>query len=251
MRTTLQRLGFAVLIWHGSSQLHAQDAALEVHAGGGVASRDVRLPAAAAERRIDVGWFPAVDLAFDLGLRASERVEVRIDVRYQTSLALSAGEESSVGSELRTSVRTHEAAVGVSPTYHFTNSADAVQLGVFAGWGFRGLRPVIELRVPAYSMSGPLARLELEIPLLRRRIALQFRPEAEWLMFVSEAIQNLGATAPVGWALGGEVALRVRLTKAMTLQAAYREVHAQLASHWAHDFTDVVRFVTLRAVLSY
>jgi hypothetical protein len=240
-----------LLVWHGSTRLHAQDVALEVHAGGGFASRDVRLPTAVAERRVDVGWFPAADLAFDLGLRASERVEFRIDVRYQTSLALTAGEESSASHELRTSVRTHEASVGVSPTYRFTDSTDAVRLGMFAGWAFRGLRPVIELRVPAYSMSGPLARLELEIPLLHGLLALQLRPEAEWLMFVSEAVQNLGATAAAGWALGGEVALRVRLTNAFTLQAAYREVHARVASHWGHDFTDVVRFATLRAVLSY
>jgi hypothetical protein len=227
------------------------DFALEVAAGAGMGARSVRLPTGMGERSIDLGWFPALELGVTGALHASSWFVFELGARYRTSVGLTATETSSTSHDLSTSVRTNEVSFGVTPRFQFAEGPDAVHAGLFVGYGFRGFRPVIELRVPAYSLSGPLARAELGIPLLRGAVEIRIAPEAQWLAFVSRALQVAGATAPTGLAFGGEASLVVQPTQALSLQLVYREMRARVASHWDGDLQEVVRLASLGAALHY
>ena len=237
----------------GSPPELAERLGARIGCGLGVGERSLRVPSQLGEHRLDTGLFPAVELSLRAQAPLNERATLGLDVHYRTSVGLVVAEAPlSAATQEHTTLRSHHIDFGLHPAYRFAASEDAVSLGLFAGWGMRGLRPVVEFRsIPANTLQGAVFRLELRIPIASGLFALRLAPELFVIAHTSGALRNESASAPGGIAGGGEATLDVRLSAVVYLVATYRESHARLASSWASQLTDVERFATLSAVLRY
>jgi hypothetical protein len=226
--------------------------AAAVTLGPGIGSRSVRTPTASGDRSLATGFFPALDLGLGAEFSLSPQAAIDVTVHYQTSIGLHASEtELGTGVEKRTSLRSHHLDVGVSPAYRFTASPAGVLLGVFAGWGFRGLRSIVDISIPAYTLHGPVFRPEIRIPIAGNALVLRVAPELMLIVEVSGELRELGNTAASGLSLGGEASLDIRLVALIHLTLAYRESRARLATAWGDALTDDERFGTVSLVLNY
>jgi hypothetical protein len=220
--------------------------------GPGIGNRRVEMPTRSGERRLETRVFPAVDL----GVRAQAPLRwgfsLTAQARYQTSLGLTATDLPADRDATRAApLRAHYLDLGLAPGYRFGRLPDAVVLRLFVGWAFHGLRSVVRVGVPAYTLSGPVLRPELTVPLARGRIAFRIGPELLVLTGVSGSLRNIGYSAVPNAAWAVEGAIDVRITARVYLAAAYRESHAMLGSAWGADMTDVERFTSVQAVLRY
>jgi hypothetical protein len=182
----------------------------------------------------------ALTPAFSLGFAA----------RYQTSLGLQAEETPAGGVSKTTSLRSHHVQVGIVPGLRFAESADAVTLDLLLGWEVRGLRAVVKLSTPGFTLHGPLLRAELAIP-IARLFELRLAPELVYIAGVTQELRELGKFRGGGFGLGGELTLGVSATRWLGFELGYRESHISAPSFFSQAFSDRERFVTLRSILEY
>jgi len=174
-----------------------------------------------------------------------------VQARYQTSLGLTAEQTPPAGVPKRTSLRTHRLELGLSPGLRFGDSDASVSLRCFVGGSWRGLRPVVDLDIPPYTLSFFVLRPELRIPLAAGRVTLRFAPELSVVAGVTTELRRLGATARSGVAYGGEAAIEAALGQVVSLALSYREARVSLPTSWTARFSDAERFATLQVLLRY
>jgi hypothetical protein len=220
-------------------------------AGAGIGQRWVQLPARRGVQRLDSGIFPALDLLVSIELAAGAHWSFGTQTHYQTSLGTDATTTPVNGALKQTSLRTHHLDLGLTAGVRFSDSDAGVSLRLFAGWAFRGLRPVVDIDIPGYSLHGPVLRPELRIPIADGAVVLNIAPELVVLAHLSSELAHAGSTAHAGLSFGGELSLDVRISRRLFASVAYRESHATVSSSWSSDFTDVERFGTARIGLRY
>jgi hypothetical protein len=154
------------------------------------------------------------------------------------------------GQTLSTPIRTHRFELGVLPGYRFGSDSQSISLALFAGYDLRAFASTIELRVPRYTLHGPVARLELEIP-VADVIVLRLAPELQMIASISHDLRIAGSVSNGGVALGGEAAVRIVVTDWAAVQLAFRESHASANTGFGSSFKDMERFVFLDAVFGY
>ncbi|HEX7479036.1 MAG TPA: hypothetical protein VF331_14615 [Polyangiales bacterium] len=232
-----------------TSESEPLDAALDV--GFGIGMRSAALPTSAGDRELSSGVFPTLALAVHAQAAVSDHVLFGARIRYDSSLGLFGHETPANGAPKETGLRVTHVEFGVTPGLRFTKSKDAVVLGLFAGWGIRGMRTVVDLSIPSYMLEGPLVRVELRIPIADGKVVLRLAPELQGIVYVSGAFQNAGDVASGGLALGVEAALRVAVSEPVAIEATFRESHASVATAWSASFSDIERFATVAAVVQY
>jgi len=218
--------------------------------GLGVGQRGVALPSGEGVRTIETGLFPALDVLVRADGRFDPHSQLGLHLRYQTSLGISASEMRPGRVERSTSARTHHLDAGLVPAVRFTDTPDSVVLGVFIGWGFRSFSTVVPLSVPSYTLHGPMARLELRVPINGDLVALTVRPEVFAWLWQTDELRELGAIDQEGIAFGVEAGLDVRLSERLRLALSHRESHGSIGTGFG-TFTDVERFFSLQLVLVY
>lgn len=240
----------------GASDPRAQAAtthgfSLRLGAGVGVGQRSVVVPTRLGDRLLDSAAFPALGIDLEGGGVVGAHAVLGVRFHYQTSVALKAKQEPAAGSGKETSLRLHHVEVGITPGLRFRASPGGSVLRLFAGWGFRGLRAVRDIAIPAYMLHGPLLRPELRIPFSDSVAELRLAPELQIITGISADLRELAATASNGVAWGGEIALSVRLARALRLHIDYRESHARIGSAWGRPVSDVARFAIVGIDMCY
>lgn len=122
-----------------------------------------------------------------------------LGLRYQTSVSLVAHETPSGGVLRETSLRSHHIELGVMPGYRFQTGKQSTVLALFAGWAVRGLRPVDELSLPAYTLHGPCIRPELQLQVNSARLitlSLQRRAPRQQRLHAEAVWLRCGMTSP-------------------------------------------------------
>jgi hypothetical protein len=213
--------------------------------GAGVTTRSVRFAAIEGQRRFDPGVIPALGL--QVGAHFGKTPFFDVLMAYQSSVFGEARQDAPSASTpmLVTTVHSHRLALGVAPGIRLGDGADSPSLSLLLGYGLRAFGSVAELRVPRYTMHGPLARATLELPLLGGKLVQRVAPELQLIVSLTRELRTLARAASVGPAIGGEASARVHLTDELALQLSYRESHALLASSFQTSFADVERFVML------
>jgi hypothetical protein len=218
--------------------------------GVGATARSVDFRTGAGLRQLDTGMVPAVDLHL-AGRVQGEHMFFGATLGYQTSFTAQ-GHQAPInpdGQTLSTPIRTHRFELGLVPGIRFGETSQSVTLALFAGYDLRGFSSVIDLNIPRYTLHGPVARLELEIPI--GAVVVHLAPEAHMIASLSKDLRDLGSVSNGGLALGFEASARVRVTDWAAVQLAYRESHASANTAMGAPFTDVERFVFLDAVFRY
>lgn len=222
----------------------------ELLLGAGITTRTIHFDAADARRSLDTGMVPA--LAIELNARVGEQWFCMLRLAYRSSVFAEASQlaPEAATSALTSTIQSHEFVGGFEPGVRF-GGEHSVWLGLFAGYGVRALSSVVELTLPRFSLHGPLARLELDIPWLDGRFALRLAPEVQWLVSQTLALRELARTERQGLAFGLEASLRVELLSWLGVQAVYRESRARVASGFPNAFQDIERFVLLNIRIVY
>lgn len=215
----------------------------------GFTSRNITLPTIAGLATLDTGMLPS--LAIQVGALAPGDAFFGVTFGYQSSLGAEASQAASdpLKPALSTSIQSHHFEGGVLGGFHF-GGPESATLALFAGYGVRALASVVELRVPRFSLHGPVARIELELPLGAPWIALRLAPEMQLVLAMSEELHTLGVGSPI-WAFGGEAGLRLRVSPRIALQLSFREAHAVVTSIYGGSFEDVERYGLFGLVVSY
>lgn len=220
-------------------------------AGLGIGLRDIGLPTPAGERRLQSGLFPALDVDLRAEHAAGEHFLLGVRMRYQTSLGLAGRETPYSGTTRESAMRVHHGELGVEPAFRLGRSADSVSIGMFAGWALRALRTETGLSVPDYSVHGPVARLELRVPLRGRDLSLRVAPELMAWLSTSGALRAAGALDPAGLALGGEASLDIGIARGWGVALTYRGSRGSIPSALGGSLVDTEHFLTLQLALIY
>ncbi|HKP58426.1 MAG TPA: hypothetical protein VJV78_16990 [Polyangiales bacterium] len=235
---------------HEAPSADADELRACLRAGMGVGWRGIELPSEQGLQKLDSDYFPALDVGVQGAVALTPAFSLGFEARYQTSLGLQAQETPAGGVEKSTPLRSNDAQFGIVPGLRFADSPDAVKLGILLGWEVRGLRSVVELSTPSYTLHGPLVRAELVIP-IARVLELRLAPEFTYILSVSEDLRELAAFRGGGTGVGGELTLAITATPWLGFELGYREAHVWAPTYWSQSFTDGGRYVTLRSVLEY
>lgn len=220
-------------------------------AGSGVGQRYVRVPTRLGAHDIEAGFFPVLDVLLAGEFEASRRTIFGAQAHYQTSVGLSARATPPAGAPQETALRSHHVDFGVIGGMRFGESSASVSARLYAGWAFRGLRSVIDIDVPPFTLHGPWVRPELRVPFGSSGIVLRLSPELFVVSYVTSELRHFGATSGVGLAFGGEAAVEVSLNRRFDLTLEYRESRATLSTAWSEKMKDNERFATVRLALKY
>lgn len=219
-------------------------------AGGGATSRTLSVPANDGPRKLATGLAPA------LSVRIAARVQdeahfLGLRLSYQTSVGLHATDTVPDASTLpsETHIRSHRFEGGLAPGLFLGRSPNSAALSLFAGYGLRALASVAELRIPRFTLHGPVARLELDVPLLAGRLSFRLAPEVQFIVGMTQQLRTLAGLGTTAFAIGGEASLRLQLTGPWAARLCYREAHARSAGIEGRAFEDVERYVTLELSL--
>lgn len=255
MTSSMRRHGLHTMclaLWMCALNLgaHAQDGALtaRLDVAVGVTQRSVDAPSVDGARRLALGPAPAVALGIDSGVQHGTFC-LGLGVHYRTSVLgrvrdAAAGPSANLSS---TAVRSHELVAGVRAGLAFGSDPGARTLAMFLGYSVRAFASVAELRMPRFSLHGPVLRLELELPLSAASMRLRLAPEFQWLPSISSALRASSIVSGVALALGGVAALILPISEHFGLQLEYRESHAWARTYVARRFSDVERFLLLGA----
>jgi hypothetical protein len=220
--------------------------------GIGFGQRSVVVPAGDGTHNLDAGPFPALQVRIDAGGPVVGQFFLGLHFDYQTSVGLHEYQTTTDAASAKgTPLRSHHIGFGLEPRLRFTDSRDAVSLGFLLGWAFRGLRPVVDLDLPPYTLYGPLLRPELRIPIAHGLVVLRLAPELFFITGITAELQHMAALSGTGIALGGELSIDIRLVDRVYMMLTFRESHAKTGSSWSGNFTDNERFATVGAVLRY
>lgn len=216
----------------------------------GFTMRSIDLPTISGPALLDTGAVPS--LALQLGARLTSDPFVGVTLTYHHSLGAEATQVPSdpVQPALTTSIQSHHFEGGVIGGLYLGRGPGSATLAMFLGYGVRAFGSEVELRVPRYSLHGPLARIELELPLGTPWLVLRVAPEVQLIAFISDDLASQGVSSPI-WSFGGEAGLQLRVSKAIALQLSYREAHAVVDSVYGGSFSDIERFGLLGLVVDY
>jgi hypothetical protein len=218
----------------------------------GVAARNIDVPSERGLATLRTGLVPALGL--QLGVRLhGPRFFGGVALAYQSSVAARAtqGNADPRAASLVTTVQAHHFAAGVAPGVLLGDSRDSAALSLFLGYGVRALASVVELNVPRFSLHGPVARIELELPLGSRSVVLRVAPEVQLLWAATPSLRRMASIGAQNWALGGEASLCIRLAAWSMAQLAYRGSRAFAPSALGGAFEDVEHFASLGIVFRY
>lgn len=219
-------------------------------AGGGVTSRTLRVPANDGPRNLAIGLAPALSIRVAARIQNAARF-LSLRLSYQTSLGVHASETIPDASILpsATHVRSHRFEGGLAPGLFFSQARDSVALSMFVGYGLRALASVAELRIPRFTLHGPVARLELDVPLLAGRLSVRLAPEVQLLVGMTQQLRALAGLGTTAFAIGGEASVRLQLGSPVAARLCYREAHARSAGLEGRAFDDIERYVMLELSL--
>ena len=220
----------------------------------GVTSRRITAPTISGLATIDTGFLPAVGLQLQLRSYGAAMF-YDVGVTYQSSLGAEATQAPADPTKpaLVTSIHTHRLDAGVTAGWFLGDSPESSTLGMSVGYGVRALASVVELRVPRFSLHGPVARAELDLQLGTPHLRLRLAPEVQWVLSASQDLRNRSGLSLPGpfWAFGGEISLHVLFTSRIGAQLSYRQAQTSIASVYGSAFEDVERFALLALVISY
>lgn len=219
-------------------------------AGGGVTSRTLRVPANDGPRNLATGLAPALSIRIAARIQNAARF-LSLRLSYQTSLGVHASETIPDASILPsdTHIRSHRFEGGLAPGLFFSPARDSVALSLFVGYGLRALASVAELRIPRFTLHGPVARLELDVPLFAGRLSLRLAPEVQLLVGMTQQLRALAGLSTTAFAIGGEASVRLQLGGPVAARLCYREAHARSTGLEGRAFEDIERYVTLELSL--
>jgi hypothetical protein len=213
---------------------------------GGATNRSIDMTGLEGLRRLNTGWVPAISLETRAAV-GGDSAWVEVAARYTTSVHTYGTQQSPdpTSQVVSTPIRSHRFEGGVRPSLRFGASDASLSGGLFLGYGLRALSSTVELQMPRFTEHGPLARLELDIPVIGNVLRLRIAPEFQALLSISRAVRRLGQTESFGMAFGGEASVRLQLIDWLALAIDYRESHAIVASASTDPFRDIERFVLL------
>ena len=219
---------------------------------GGMTERRISVPTAAGLAALHTGLVPALGVELGAQWRDPDKFYA-IAIAYQSSLRANATQPASdeLKPPLFTGIHSHHLDAGGAAGLVLGSGPTSATLGFFLGYGLRAFGSVVELRVPRFTLHGPVARLEFQLPLGTPRVVVRLAPEAQLILSVTQDLQDLSGIAAPLFAFGGEASLRVLLTTRFILQLAFRESHAAVSSANGASFEDVERFVLFGVVVSY
>jgi hypothetical protein len=219
--------------------------------GIGTTQRVINFAVVDGQRTLDTGFVPALHLA--LGARFGDRTFFGVGMTYQSSVwaAVAQSAPNPRGPSLTTTIQSHHLSVGVQPGLRLGEARDSSSLSLFLGYGLRALASVVELRVPRYTLHGPVARLDFELPLFSAKVVLRVAPEAQLIVSQTSDLRLAARTQSVGFALGAEASVRFYVADWIALALSYRESHASVSSAWSSPFEDVERFAVIDAFMRY
>jgi hypothetical protein len=188
--------------------------------GLGLGQRAVDLPTQSGLRQLDVGPFLVVDGAVRSRFRFSESFHLLAGLRYLTAVALTAESTPATGVAQSVPLRSQYFEALAGPQVRLGSNAEtAPWLGFGLGYATQDLRGLIEITMPRYTLSGPLARVDVRIPLSRGKIMVWLAPEAQWLAVVDSTLTR-PHTASSGFSAGGEAGDR----KSTRLNSSHRYI---------------------------
>ncbi|MDH5673118.1 MAG: hypothetical protein OEZ06_13265 [Myxococcales bacterium] len=216
----------------------------ELAAELGMGSRAISWPTAAGRDSADTGSFLAggVRARFAFGARAG--FSFGPEFAYQTSIGHDVKELHIGGGSYDYVIRAHRFEAALVPRIAFDDDGE-FRLEFALGYGVRNLRPEShDTLTPAFSVSGPLVRLGLNIPLAGRALRVQLRPEAQWLASVGEGLEQRGVQSG-GLGYGFEAGLAVGVLDPIDFHASYRMVWASYDTRIGASAEDSESFLML------
>lgn len=234
-----------------ASFVRAQDrVAARLRVGAGVAQRLIEAPSAEGPRELELGPVPALMVGIDGESHAGSWM-LGLGLAYRTSvLGRVVDAEAGAGAATsKTAVRSHNFEAGLRIGLQLGAAEHPVHVALFAGYDVRALATVAVLRVPRFSLHGPVLRLELELPLHAANMRLRLGPEGQWISGISRALLDTSALTQPAFALGGFLQLQLPIDERFGLQLEYRESHAFAGSRGVPSFSDVERYLLLAAAL--
>lgn len=213
--------------------------------GAGLTQRSLTVPSNEGTRTLDPGLTPALHLGLS-GRYRSERRNIGLHLTYQSSAHArtrdAVGDGSLVPSEA--AIRSHRFEAGVMPGLFLSAADDAASIALFAGYAVRAFGSVEVLRIPRFSLHGPVLRVELRIPILPW-LALRASPEGQLVLGISQELRALSGLPRTLLGFGGEVALEVRVHHGWVAALLYREAHLVAHGIESRTFTDAERYIVL------
>jgi hypothetical protein len=211
---------------------------MRVTGGAGFGARTLLWPQNGETWSVETGLFPALDLAMSFRLVFSSALALGLDLAYQTSIGAQIEENHVAGSTETLRVRSSHFGALLA----LALGGQGFRVTPALGYATRGLRPEVHhLLTPSYSLAGPLAQVGVRIP-LGSSFAFRLAPEAQYV-FVGQGLRERGV-ASTGFSLGGEVALELAASGALTLELCGRWSRVWLGT----GASDTERFVTARIV---
>lgn len=217
-------------------------------AGVGLGQRSVTLPFQAGTRLLDVGPFLVVDAAVRARLLLSDAFQFAVAVRYYTSVGLTAESTPAAGVSQATPLRSQRLEVTTGASFRLGTGETIPWLALHVGYAGHDLRSLVEITMPRYTVSGPLARLDLRAIIADGRVTLWAMPEGQWIASVDDSLTRLHVDR-AGFAIGGELGLSVRINEQFLFEASYREAHTFLGTPEQDGFQDLDRIMTTRLVV--
>ena len=224
----------------------ANAAIVQAFLGGGIGTRSFLRPTLLGAQRLEDALFPAVDVGLTLQLWPADSFSLGLRVGYQSSLGLDIQEQPLFALPMEISARAERVEFSLAPTFRLGDEQDSIALGFPIGFGMRTFWPEVnEFRTPGYSLAGPQLRVELIVP-FSDTVRLRIGPELLWAVALDQTLQDQGVESQA-IALGGEVALSLRLGAVIGFELCYRESHGFASTtRTSAAFEDVERFATLR-----
>lgn len=216
--------------------------------GVGVGQRSVTLPFQAGTRLLDVGPFVTVDAAVRARLLLADAFQFAVAIRYYTSVGLSAESTPAAGLAQATPLRSQRLEFVVGPSFRLGTGETIPWLALQLGYAGHDLRSLVEITMPRYTVSGPLARVDLRAIIADGRVTLWAMPEGQWIAAVDDSLTRLHVDRS-GFAIGGEVGVSVRINDQFLFEASYREAHTFLGTPEQDGFHDLERIMTTRLVV--
>jgi hypothetical protein len=220
---------------------------IQAFAGGGMGMRSFRRTVRdMGVQRMDDVSFPAVDAGLRVRAWPADSFALEFLLHYETSIGMSVEQDPQFALENDVSIRASRVELSIAPTFRLGDGPSSVALLFPLGFGLRTLWPEVHtLPVPGYTLGGPQARAELEIPFLEI-VTLRLGPEAQWIVMIDQSLQE-DRVGYLGVAIGGEALLQVQISTLVGLEFAYRESHAMVPTSVSGEtFFDIERFITGR-----
>lgn len=236
-----------------SAQDAASDAsdapALEVSLalGAGVGSRTVEWSVVAGSEKVDTGAFPAMGARVAIDVVTDPGFSIGPALEYQTSIGHDVTERHIGGEPYPMGIRSHHFEGAIVPTWRL-GASRRLRVWAALGYAVRDLQPEVHhLLIPSFSLSGPVLRVGVRIPIVAETVEIVVAPEAQWIALVGEDLEERDVNAS-GWGLGAHGALEVGVGGGFFVALTLREAHVFLGSSRGEGATDVERYATLGVV---